>query len=250
MRAPVFALCILLSTAAHAYAQRARVELDHIYIAVPRGGLAESQLLRDRGFVVDTGSTRHVGQGTASRGAYFGNAYIELIWVDPDVKLDESGQSSGVDGIARATEWRNNGASPFGIGLHRLKEGDSLNVPVTIYTAAWMQPGTVLEMLTRKEEAKAVELFVVPKYLAVPTWMPQLRAQAPHYLAHTNGSKLITAVEVRGPLTHRPSAMNTLDIVPLRFTEAQDPLVVVELDGGAKGTTIDLRPQLPLLFRQ
>lgn len=249
MRRLLYLFAGLLVVANPAPAQRVRLELDHIFVAVPRGGLAESQLLRDRGFVVDTGSTKHVGQGTASRAAYFGNAYIELIWVDPDVRLDDASKESAAL-IAHAADWRNTGASPFGVGLRRFHETDSLPVPVTIYKGAWMQPGTALEMLKRSDEAKAVELFVVPKYLAVPAWMPELRAKAPRYLAHTNGSKLITNVEIRGPATHRPSALNALDIVPLRFTPATEPLMVVELDGGAKGIVMDLRPALPLLLRQ
>jgi hypothetical protein len=49
--------------------------------------------------------------------------------------------------------------------------------------------------------------------------------------------------------THRPGAAN-LDLRPIQFEEASEPLLLVEFDGGLAGESWDLRPALPLILRR
>lgn len=250
MRAITLAVCIVMILDAEGNAQRTRLDVDHVFIMVPRDASSESQLLRNHGFVVDTTRNRHVGQGTASRGVYFGNAYIELLWADPDVRIDDDESRAFAERVARASNWKQSTISPFGVGVRRVNAGDSITAPHQRHTAAWMRPGTVMEILTPKGEPNAFELFVVPEYMAVPAWIGGLREKRPHYLAHSTGAQSITAVEIRGPASHRPHALSAVEVAQLRFTEADEALLVIELDGGVKGKTVDLRPGLPVVVRR
>jgi hypothetical protein len=239
----------LLGIPAVLSAQAPRVELDHVFIAVPAPGTAEVEALQRLGFTVDTAVMRHTGQGTASRSLLFENVYLELIWVDTTVGLSLQGHAVRED-TERAASWRSTGASPFGLGLRGAGVADDYGVPVTRYSSEWMQPGSSIAVLKQAHEPEAAGLFVVPPYMAVPAWIDRVREHVPHLLLHGNGSRRVSAVALAGPASHRPSATRVLGISGLTFNEAEAPLLTLELDSGQRNVTHDLRPLLPLLIRR
>jgi hypothetical protein len=226
-------------------AQTPRVELDHVFVVVQPGAAAEIAALQSAGLTVASRVAKHPGQGTASRAVLFENAYLELIWVDSSVAIDAK-HASAAQWFRDAAAWRTNGHSPFGLGLRRLP-GDTaaLPVPVKRESAEWLEPGTAYELLRQPGDSVAAEFFVVPASRSVPNWIASVRERAPQLLQHPGGGHKITRVRVHGPANQHPIAFRVL--LPKPLERAAKPLLELELDNGARGERIDLRPVLPLV---
>jgi hypothetical protein len=244
----LLALCGLTALAQPAAAQRTRVEADHVFVFVPPGGHTEAEALRKLGFVVDTAVTKHPGQGTASRAALFHNAYFELIWIDSTVSVTDANREM-FSIMKRSADWRASGASPFGLGLRRLEEGDDFGVPATPYSAAWMKPGSAIQLLKPASEPDAADIFVVPSYMALPAWIEKVKQHAPALLLHPNRSRQLTFIEIRGPAPQIRYA-TSLRMPSVQVTESAEPLLVLEFDAGTEGKTLDMRPLLPIVIRK
>jgi hypothetical protein len=226
-------------------AQAPVLELDHFYLLVPPGGVAEAQALRNAGLVVDTTVLRHDGEGTASMAAFFENAYLELFWVDSVVAVD-SAHRKDVEDFQRGTAWQRTGASPFGIGLHVLSGSTAdLRVPVRIDSTT----DVTYVLLRQPAESLAAALFVMPGDRAVPSWIARSRNRKPNLFAHPMGGRRITGIVIHGPAEQRPSAAD-LDLRLIRFQPDSRTYAVIEFDGGREGETRDLRPALPLVLRR
>ena len=223
------------------------VAVDHVFIAVAAADTAAFAALRRAGLNLGADTSRHEGQGTASVSTLLGNMYLELIWADPDVSLD-SAAASLPEKIRTAARRRTSGPSPFGIGMRRGPEPVDYGVPVTRHTGEWMEPGTALEILTQPDEPDAVDVFVVPEYMAMPSWLPMVRTRAPHLLQHALGVQSVTRIELQSPASHRPAALRTLSVPDFSFIETDELLLVLQFDGGVRGERIDLRPALPLVL--
>jgi hypothetical protein len=121
---PLTFSCLVLGLVAPrgpAAAQRSVVELDHVFVVVPARAEREIAALRSAGFRLDSVPMHHAGLRTASLSVYFENAYFELLWVDPEVKVDPEWRER-MAWLARAADWRRSGASrlrPEGITLQR-----------------------------------------------------------------------------------------------------------------------------------
>jgi hypothetical protein len=229
-------------------ARSPRVELDHVYIVVRPGAVAEIAALRSAGLNVYSEPRRHAGQGTASVSAYMENAYLELIWVDSTVAVTPD-HAATHRWFRAATEWRRTAQSPFGIGLHRMAgDTSALPVPVKREAAPWVEPGAAYELLQQPSDSLAADFFVVPAKAAVPRWMPRFRERAPDALRHPGGGREITLVRLHGRTEHQPAALPVLRPARIQFERASEPLLEVYLDGGAIGRRVDLRPVLPLVL--
>lgn len=239
------AICLFLTCTGSALAQGVQVDTDHIFVFVSAGGAIEVDSLESVGFNVDPAVSRHTGVGTASRHVLFDNAYLELIWLDAEVSV--SGNNTD---FQRAARWRESGASPFGLALRRIGGEGDYGVPARSYAGEWMEPGTSIDNLKQSWEPDAFVVFVVPAYMAIPSWIEEVKRESPEVLAHANGARRLTGVEIHGPAEHSAAAARSLQIPGLRVVEAEEPLLVLELDGGAQGVTQDLRPTLPLLIRR
>lgn len=228
-------------------AQTPRVELDHVFVVVRPGAEAEIAALRSAGLTVGSRVAKHPGQGTASRAVLFENAYLELIWVDSSVAVDE-GHAGAAKWFRDAAAWRTSGHSPFGLGLRRLPgETAALPVPVKRESAEWLEPGTAYEMLRQPSDSAAAEFFVVPAGRSLPDWIDAVRGRAPQLLQHPGGGHKVTRVRVHGPAKQHPLAFRALLPKPLEMVRAAKPLIELELDNGARGERVDLRPALPLV---
>jgi hypothetical protein len=245
------AACFILvwfATPAHARAQARRVELDHVFIVVTPGAVAEIAALRSAGLTVPSEPSKHEGQGTASVSVLFENAYLELIWVDSSVSVEPE-HASTVQWFRNAEAWRMNGRSPFGLGLRRLP-GDSaaLPVPVRLEPAAWLPAGTAYELLHQPSDTLAADFFVVPANIALPTWIARRRERAPERLQHPSGGRTITLVRMHGAPEHEPTAFRVLRPQPVDIVRGSALLLELHLDGGIGGHRVDLRPVLPLVL--
>jgi hypothetical protein len=247
-RPGLLALFCLAGSPVHSAAQTPRVELDHIFIVVRPGGVAETAALSSAGLAVGSRTARHDGQGTASVAAFFENAYLELIWVDSSVSIDAE-HAATAQRFRDAASWRTSGRSPFGFGLRRLP-GDTaaLPVPVERETAPWLEPGTAYELLHQPADSVAADLFVVPASRTALASLARLRERRPELLRHPGGGRTITLVRVHGPVQHEPAAFGVLRPRPVEMRRAAEPLIELQLDGAVLRRRVDLRPTLPLVI--
>lgn len=232
-----------------AVAQSPRVELDHVFIVVTPGAIAEIAALRAAGLTVAAEPPRrHEGQGTASIAAYFENAYLELIWVDSTVSVAPE-QSRTAQWFRNAGSWRTNRHSPFGLGLRRLP-GDTaaLPIPVEREAAAWLEPGAAYELLRQPGDSLAADLFVVPAAAAVPRWIARARQREPQLWQHSGGGREITLVRVHGLPDQHPNALRVLRPLRIETHNAPTPFLELLIDKGSRGQRVDLRPTLPLVM--
>ena len=225
-----------------------QLELDHVYVVVQPGGQAEIVALREAGFTVTSRPQKHDGQGTASVAVLFGNAYLELLWVDSSVSVDDAHRSSFA-WFRAAQDWRTTGTIPFGIGLRRVG-GDTtqLSVPVIREPASWLPADQAYELLRQPTEEHAADVFVVPALAAMPVWVARRREMAPQLFVHAAAANEITAIRVHGSLAQHPSALAVLKPARVETVIDETPLLEVILDGGKKGKRSDLRPLLPLVI--
>jgi creatinine amidohydrolase len=225
-----------------------RVELDHAYIVVEPGGAAGIEALRSAGLTIAAEPRRHEGQGTASVAAMFENAYLELIWVDSTVPVDADHRAT-FEWFQRASAWRSNGRSPFGLGTRRLP-GDTAGLPVPVRRepAQWLPEGSAYELLLQPEDSLTADLFVVPAATAVPTWIARAMKRIPAEFRHPRGDRTISLVRVHGPRGNEPSAFRVLEPGGIEMVPGPAPLLEVHLDGSEQESRTDLRPALPLVI--
>jgi hypothetical protein len=246
-----FAAYVALATVfihgcAETEAPKPLVELDHVYVVVPDYQDA-SRRLAEAGITLDTGFvSRHEGGGTASVSALFENAYLEILWVEPTVPLEE-GNRSEVEELARAAAWSEGGPSPFGVGLRRTAGApDSLPYSGDRETTEWAEPGTFFFSFHTSSDAEP-SIFVVPEYMALPTWIGQAHDEDPSLLDHGLGVSQITGVIIG--TGSPPAAAEEIELPVLEFNQSALPVMELVFDGGHQNTTLDLRPGLPLILR-
>ncbi len=185
----LFVLCELISAEDN---RDMVLALDHVYICAEKDA-PEAKLLQDAGLLIAPDTVHHTGQGTASVFFYFGNSYLELIWLDNSVELKAADQK-----LATKFKMASDGGSPFGIGLRRCDpSNDSLPFETTSYYADWMKPGTSIEIVKIDHENEP-EIFVMPPYMG---W-DQIIERNPDMLSdarHPIGLQALTRIRVCGP---------------------------------------------------
>ncbi len=252
---------LLFCWASHSQAQSRKpmnvfpLERDHIFIWVSPGA-PEAATLQKLGLYTDGKIYKHVGQGTSSIAFFFENAYLELIWVDePDVARQNS-QEMGTDLLARVN-WRQTGASPFGIGLHHLTaQASDIPFPTKRYRAEWMEAGTFISIAESSANLRKTFYFIVPDYLAVPSGerLKQLIDNSPTYrksTTHALGVRRLTGVKIisnqPGKFSETASMISKNGVAVVK--RGKSPHAELTFDGNARGEVLDVRPALPLILK-
>lgn len=209
------------------------LELDHVFVAASFEA-PEMEAIRDAGFV--EGPTHdHPGQGTASRGIFFENAYLELIWLtDPKVA---SGPLIARTRLAQRAD-PSSEALPYGFGLRSTQDPvprppfDSWS-----YAPPYLPEGASFAMATNSELLDEPLLFVLP-WSRPPTW------DVP---GHPCGARRLTGVSFAPPVSNRSAALSAFLAMGLvRLLDGSEPLLRIQLDHARQGRECDLRPRLPL----
>jgi hypothetical protein len=218
-------------------AQTAGFELDHFFAAVD-GPEAAGEALESAGFLPGPSNT-HPGQGTASRGILFENAYLELIWLSDA----EEARGPAIRRTRLAERLILGGdACPFGIGLRGGGIGPvRLPFETWEYRPPYLPEELFFRMAESSEDLEEPLVFFLP-WLSGPTWPPS---------DHPNRAKEVTGLEITltGRAVDSPtvSALSRSGIAS--FIQGPDYFMDVELDRGRSGETLDLRPALPLRLR-
>lgn len=208
--------------------------LDHVFVAVDDPG-AGADALSAAGFR-EGPSRDHPGQGTASRGVFFENAYLELIWLTD--ATDAASEPTRRTRLLERTSGAR-GACPFGIAL-RGGGGEPPPMPFATwaYRPQYVPEGTAIPVGVNSEVPGEPLLFVLP-------WRTEAAWPAPE---HPNGARRITGVRLEleegGTFSGEVAAVVRAGLIEVRRGGAW--LMDVELDHGASGAELDLRPEIPL----
>lgn len=211
-------------------------ELDHVFVAASPDA-PEAQFLKAQGFT--PGATRdHPGQGTAGRGIFFENAYLELLWLT-DAEVASLAPIRRTHLAERADPART--ACPFGVALR--SPADPVPDPpfrTWEYSPPYLPEGASFDMGANTANLDEPLIFVLP-WSRTPSWsLPE----------HRNGTRRITRVDLTlggGRPSKELTAFSGLGLVS--FEEGREGLMRIELDGGEQGRALDLRPKLPLILR-
>jgi hypothetical protein len=243
-------MCAGIALQAAAQPEPAALELDHVFVIVDPGAVAEAARLEEAGITVDEEVTEHTGQGTASRSVLFGGAYLELLWADSKVALVPEKEAL-VERLRAGRCAGGAGPSPFGVGLRRSASAPAaVSFPTTAYRAAWMSADEPpIELIDTSSDKGAVFLFIVPPYIALPSWEQAARTSGPARFEHRLGVARLTGVRVM--TAARPALADDLaSVLGLEFGEAETCLLEITFDGGVAGVTRDLRPGLPIVIHR
>jgi hypothetical protein len=220
------------------------VELDHVFLCTSAGAPEAERLLE---FGLTEGSpNRHPGQGTANRRFFFGNAFLELLWVEDPLEV----QSPVVRRTGLWERWsdRGRGASPFGIGF-RPGPGavNDATFPTWEYRPPYLPDPLAIHMGCNSEVTTEPLLFYLPfgrrPDLNDPArWQPR---------EHAAGVRSITRVRLvlANPGKVSPMLREVGDRCQgLQFASGADDLMEIGFDSEVQGRSKDFRPALPLVL--
>ncbi len=216
------------------------MELDHVFVMCDVGA-PEAAALHALGLHEGSPNT-HPGQGTACRRFFFGNAYLELMWV---VDANQA-QAPGVAPTRLWDRWsqRRRGASPFGIVLRGgpIAADAAPTWPTWSYLPSWLGEGQSIEFAcdTLLEEPEVIAL-------------PFLRERARAGLEPVDHDFLLTDITAvtcgLGDAARLSSALRSLqDSGIVAFETSREPTVRIAFAGGDEGKTMDLWPTLPMVL--
>lgn len=226
------------------------LELDHVFVWVTKGA-PEARALENAGLQIQDRTNQHTGQGTASRVFIFENLYLELIWIDDEQAAAKNAARTGIDMMARAG-WKTTGASPFGVGLHRLPgSGGTIPFPVTHYWAEWMKPDTIIEFAQTVTNNSEPMYFVVPDYISTGSQaMRDMLKERFKTSSHRLGVTRLSSLRI---LTTGKKLTATSELLArsgiMKVERGKAPLVELTFDGGRQNKSVNLRPLLPVVLK-
>jgi Glyoxalase-like domain len=213
--------------------------VDHAFIGCTLGAPEGDALLR-LGFAEGSGNI-HPGQGTANRRFYFDNFMLELVWVaDPAEARNETTRRTR---LWERCESRGSQVSPFGI-IFRSTGTPAAAAPFATwsYTPLYLPAGLAMQVADGTALYEP-ELFYLP-------FLRRGSAQSTEPLQHALPIRRIRGLAVgladRNALSAASRCAEEYGLV--NYFEAPQPLLEILFEGPA-GMRIDLRPQLPLVFR-
>jgi hypothetical protein len=212
------------------------LEVDHAFIGCKAGAPEGDALLR-LGFAEGSGNT-HPGQGTANRRFFFENFMLELIWVaDPAEVQNERTRRTRLWDRCQG----DNEVSPFGI-IFRSAVVPPASPPFATwsYSPIYLPPGLAIQI------AEGTNLYEPELF-----YLPFLRRAATQSepLEHALPIRRIRALSVGLRKSALSAASRSAEECGLvRYFVSMLPLLEILFEGPA-GMRIDLRPDLPLVFR-
>jgi len=173
-------------------------ELDHVFVLTEVGAPGATRLC-DLG-LTEGSSNAHPGQGTACRRFFFGNAMLELLWVEHE-------QAVRAGGVRRTGLWqrwigRCGAGCPFGICTRPTDATGQPPFTTWDYRPPYLPASRSIAMA--RSSARAIEplLFHLP-FGRRPDRVPTTRREP---LAHPLGCRQMTRLRLCSPHAHAPPA--------------------------------------------
>jgi hypothetical protein len=213
--------------------------VDHAFIGCTTGAPEGDALLR-LGFVEGPGNT-HPGQGTANRRFYFENFMLELVWItDPVEARNERTRRTR---LWERCQGQDGQVSPFGI-IFRSTSTPPAAPPFATwsYTPLYLPPDLAI-LIAEGTALDEPELFYLP-------FLRRGAAQSAEPKSHALPIRRIHGISVglrdRNALSAASRCAEKHHLVS--YFDAPQPLLEILFEGPA-GMRVDLRPDLPLVFR-
>jgi Glyoxalase-like domain len=216
----------------------AGLEVDHAFIACKVGAQEGNALVR-LGFAEGSGNT-HPGQGTANRRFFFENFMLELVWVaDPaEVQNERTRRTRLWDRCQGGNE-----ISPFGI-IFRSSGMPPSSPPFATwsYSPIYLPPGLAIQ-IAEGTNLYEPELFYLPflRRATTPSTEP-----VEHALPIRRIRALSVGLRDREELSAASRCAEKHGLVS--YFVSPQPVLEILFEGPA-AMRIDLRPDLPLVFR-
>lgn len=222
----------------------AELELDHVVVFCSVDA-PEAKALEAVGLQGFGGTTKHGKLGTASTSFFFSNIrYIELFWLHDLEAAHQHLDPLSLNAEARMN-WRDTGASPFGLMLRRKQPGstDPTPFPAKQMEADWMPPGTFVNF--NGETVTEPYYGLVPEALSFRGFRANIED-----LPHPLGVRQLTGVTFNLPTAARsPIAQLVEASGATSFATGNEHLAIFTFDEGTQNKTADLRPTLPMILK-
>ncbi|WP_439131886.1 hypothetical protein [Polaribacter sp.] len=237
------------------------LQVDHFNIWTESPKLAKEKLI-NLGFIAlpDSLSKVHHGQGTTGRYFYFLNNYLELIYVNDQKEFEENNAKNKNLDFSERANFKNNGASPFGIAL-KVKDYNTNKIPFKkiAYHQDWMtKNANIYAAKSSKNNLKEPSVFVVyPEIesdqfesLADLQKIPEEYSFYRTLFKHPNGAKKVSQITITSPQldTSTPTikALNGIENVLIK--KGSEHVMELYFDKNFQKKIFDLRPELPLII--
>lgn len=203
-------------------------------------GAPQGEALLRLGFAEGSGNT-HPGQGTANRRFFFENFMLELVWVANPVEAQN--ERTRRTRLWERCQGQDSHANPFGI-IFRPAGTPPAPPPFATwsYTPVYLPPGLAMQVADGTTLSEP-ELFYLP-------FLRRGAARSSEPVSHALPIRRIrglsAGVRNRDALSAAARCAEQHGLVS--YFEAAQPLLEILFEGPA-GMRIDLRPELPLVFR-
>lgn len=134
------------------------MSIDHIFIFTEDHGKVADELVE---FGLTEGSNRiHVGQGTTNRKFYFGNFFLEILWVHNESEIKS--EQTKPTGLWQRAEFKINNFSPFGLCIVNSEETETLFENAFKYQPDYFPQGMVIDILKNEDQTDLPWTFRLP----------------------------------------------------------------------------------------
>ncbi|MBE9212900.1 hypothetical protein IQ247_09375 [Plectonema cf. radiosum LEGE 06105] len=220
------------------------LEIDHIFVCL---GAAPNKLSLEKiGLICGEKISYHPQQGTASSLICFENTYIELIWVEDEIKAEIYAMRSGIDFIARSYS-PTKITSPFGIALHQkpnIVHREYNNLSNKLINQSSQSPEQFINFAAANLAVETEPLcFMIPEQVSFLTIFNPLLEDHQKLINHPLGIKKLTNTRIFmrkvGNLTNPISMLKTEGIIEIEQNSL--PLLELTFDYGSRMTSVDLQ---------
>lgn len=209
------------------------MEIDHLFILASPGA-PEADVLEAFGFK-EGPARQHAGQGTANRRFFFGNIYLELLYVDDASQLYTP--TTQVTRLAERFDASNSDISPFGVCFHQACGA----ITTLEYQPAYLPKGYKLTLAAETPLTEPMWFFLrTPADIPLP-YQRQVFTQAGELNRLTQVT--ITVAQAAEISTAAAVIMASSCI---NLVADFSPLMELCFDDGVQGQSHDFRPALPL----
>ncbi len=215
------------------------MELDHLFICVDPGAMTAEALAQIG--LTEGSPNRHPGQGTANRRFFFGNTFLELLYLEQ--AAEATSELTKPTRLYERLTQKSDQISPFGICFRPTAGGDP-QVPF----ASWSYQPTYLP--------PHLQIAIGEAPLQEPMWLflsfgsrpDQANPAQRQPLEHSLGVREVTSVQLMMPPVDclSEAALSATGLHNFDIVSGDRHHLRIGFDGEKQGRVHDFQPLLPL----